>query len=95
MVSSDDLYGWFSNLYEEDNNETVKLKSVFDIYKCSEYYNSLSKQDKQNLNYKKFTAMINDNFHLKKYFTTNSDGAYILNGWQLKKKECDIEDSGK
>ena len=92
MASGDDLYGWFSNLYEEAEGEYVKLKSVFNLYSCSEFYNNLTKADKRNFNYARFTEMVNENFHLKKYFKMDKNkGGYILRGWKLKEVECDID----
>lgn len=92
MANSDDLFGWFSNLYEEDKNEVVKVKSVFSRYSCSEYYSNLSKQDKRNFNETKFKEMLKENFHLKKSFTTNKDKVHILKGWKLKEVEDEIND---
>jgi hypothetical protein len=87
MANSDDLFGWFSNLYEEDKNEDIKVKSVFNRYSCSDFYMNLSKQDKRLFNETKFKEMMKENFHLKKCFTTNKDKVCILKGWKLKEVE--------
>lgn len=91
MASGDDLYGWFTNLYEQEDEKDVKIKDVYSQYKYSDYYNNLTKADKRNFNYSRFCDMINENFHLKKHFTTNKDKVYVLDGWKLKKE--DVEDT--
>jgi hypothetical protein len=48
---------------------------------------NLSKTEKRTFNYSKFTEMVKENFHLKKYFRMDKDKVYILKGWKLKEVE--------
>ena len=78
MASGDDLLGWFSNLYQKAEEELITAKSVLNRYSGSDFYMNLSKADKRNFNYSKFTEMIKENFHLKKYFKIDKNRGKMI-----------------
>jgi phage/plasmid-associated DNA primase len=60
MIESDDFSNWFNNKYEFTNNDEdyVKLKDVYNEYKCSDLYYNLDKRTRRAKGTK--TAIIKD-----------------------------------
>ena len=75
LASSDDIYSWFCQYYEKVestdgayiDDEALELKAVHQKFTNTEYYDTMSKKEKQENNLKKFTDKIRENLFLKKF----------------------------
>nr|WPF46839.1 MAG: hypothetical protein [Lake Baikal virophage 14] len=68
MVASDDFYNWFDATYIKSTDaEPIKIKEMFSIFKNSDFYQNLSKNDKRNFNQKHFYYKVFDNAFIKPY----------------------------
>jgi hypothetical protein len=72
MAISDDIYNWFSEYFEKENEEdknknVIFFDDLYDIFSTSNLYLNMTKKDKQNYNLKQFTKKINDNIFLQSY----------------------------
>ena len=102
LALSDDIFDWFSNIYEPttDGTSFIKFKDVFDIFTSSEYYNNLNKKEKRKNNLKRFTAKIEKCAFLKKiiklrdskYGGIKHNKPYII-GFKIPYDEEDLGDS--
>lgn len=70
VVDNEDYYGWFQENYEITNNkdDIIKMKSVFNKYKISEYYMHLTKREKRKNNYKNFCDKTKHHLILKNMY---------------------------
>ncbi len=65
LESSDEFYSWFDETFETADNVFIQVKEVYDIFKCSQYYNNLTKLEKKYYNLSNFREKISTNLHLK------------------------------
>jgi P4 family phage/plasmid primase-like protien len=101
MDDSDELYGWFSNEYQQypkEDNKVLKLKDVYATFINSDFYNDLPKKEKRTYNYKKLIEEIETNPSLRMYYKerynvneNNKQVCYrnVLLNWSYKKEEND------
>ena len=76
MKYSDDFYGWFDDKFINEDGGTVDLKTVWQIFSCSEYYNNMSKKSKRKYNQKYLKSEIYENMFLKKALKAKG-GSYL------------------
>jgi P4 family phage/plasmid primase-like protien len=95
LATSDDIYGWFSDVYEPDENALpFSFKEVFKTFTNGEYYSNMTKQDKRTNNFKYFSDKIEKNLFIQPYIKNrntyhnkiklNSDS---IVGWRIKQEE--------
>jgi len=96
VVENEDFFGWFEEKYEITNNndnDILKVKDLFDNYKNSEYYTCLTKKQKRKCNFKSFCDMVKHHIILKNHYRSNrirKTAAVRLVG--IKEKfECDSD----
>lgn len=97
---NDELLNWFNDNYEltTEEEDIVKIKDIFDLYKESDEYQALYKKERPNLS--RFTEDIRSNKHLRSKYKdrikiqkTNSTLRSVLQGVKLiEKEDCDDED---
>jgi hypothetical protein len=80
-----------SSLKTNDDKDRQKLKNVFNDFKVSDYYRNLTKQEMNNLTYKKFQENLQKNYFLKKCIKLNKDKTLELRGF-IPKPEEDSDD---
>lgn len=69
MATSDDIFGWFSEVYspvEVEKSEPIALTDIYKVFSSSSFYENLSKADKRNYNRKNFIEKIEKNIFLKR-----------------------------
>ena len=65
---SDNIYNWFSENYSEDKNSVVMIKNAYSMFKESELYINMTKQEKRANNLHNFTEEIKENMFIGKHF---------------------------
>ena len=70
LACSDDIYEWFSTIFEKEDNETsaISIISIYNIFISSQLYENMSKSDKRKFSLKYFNENIKNNTHLKNYY---------------------------
>jgi phage/plasmid-associated DNA primase len=71
LACSDDIYEWFSTIFEKtnDNNiEPIKISEIYDSFTISSVFQNMSKIDKRKYSSKYFHEKIQTNLFLKKYY---------------------------
>jgi len=70
LEMSCELMQWILDTYEktDDFKDIVTVKEIYELFKNSEYYNNLSKNEKRKNNVKSFIERIRDNVFLRKHF---------------------------
>ena len=72
LFQNDSFLCWFEDNYEQqinDKNAYITIKSIYNEYKSSNYYNNLNRKEKKNTNEKTFKqSNILENIKLKKYY---------------------------
>jgi P4 family phage/plasmid primase-like protien len=94
MAISDDIYDWFIENYERDDNEMVFVKDIFNKYRYSLKYMDMTKQQKRKYDSeKKFTEKIETNVFLQKnfrekdkYWNKQRHKKPFMAGWKEKKE---------
>jgi phage/plasmid-associated DNA primase len=73
MSDSNDFVNWFYEQYEktDDDDEHVKIKDVYSLYKQSDLYTNLSKKEKRKCNKKNMIKDIQENPTLRPYYRLN------------------------
>ena len=93
---NDELLNWFNDNYELTTNEEdiVKIKDIFNLYKESDEYNALYKKERPNLS--RFTEDIRSNKHLRSKYKerlkiqkNNTTLRSVLQGVRLIEKDDD------
>ena len=70
LASSDDIYSWFNEYYEkETDGETnvLYLDEIYSVFKATDYYFNLPKEDKRDNNKTKFCNKLKTCLYLKSY----------------------------
>lgn len=67
MSVSDNIYDWFDNICEKEEDGMMTFKEIFETFKEGEFYNNMSKQDKRNYNQKYFYDKLEKNVFLRKF----------------------------
>ena len=95
LCDSDDMFSWFSDNFEEADGFKVSIKEILRVYKESEYFCNLSKQNKRDTTMDKFNRLVCDNFNLKKYYKARKEyyqtiqlNSDCICGWRLKPSVC-------
>lgn len=99
MKSSDDLYSWFVETYEQDMNSFITIKDLHDTFKNSSLWNDLNKKERKELTKREnFVDKIEGNVFLSKHvkqpklrFNGNQLTALSLVGW--KERVCEEEEA--
>jgi hypothetical protein len=83
LASSDDLYQYILEHFEQTNEKTsIKICDLWNMFKCSDEYKDLSKEGKRKYNKKTFVEILQSNIFLKNDITTNKSGVLILKGYK-------------
>jgi phage/plasmid-associated DNA primase len=108
LATSDDIFGWFKNSYEKNNDindkkeaiNYVKVKELYQHFTGSTYFQNMTKKDKRELTEAKFRDNINKNMFLKQYYKDRNE--YKINGnkitspiiifWKAKNDEDDNQE---
>lgn len=100
LANSDDLFDWFSNTFERNDDSVLSFGDIYDTYKTSSYFTNLSKKSQREQNRSKFITMIENNLFLKdniKRRNQKHNGKQltkdVLVGWILKKDDADDEEN--
>jgi phage/plasmid-associated DNA primase len=87
LEKSCDILSWFKDNYEQTNDKKdfIKLKDVYENYKGSDFYFNLTKNKKQEHNYKYFINYFSNNQLFSKfYIEKSSDKSNFLTNFKLK-----------
>ena len=68
LLDNDELYTWFLDNYQQEQNSFVKVKDVYYQWKSSDLFLNLSKKEKRKNNEKFFKRTIDENIELRKYY---------------------------
>jgi len=72
LACSDDIYDWFSTIYELDNqnknNEPIKISEIYEHFASSSIFSNMSKVDKRKYTLKHFNEKIKTNIFLQNYY---------------------------
>lgn len=70
LEMSCNILTWINDNYEKTDSkkDIIKLKDVYDRFKCSEYYHNLTKMQKRTYNKNYFVKEISENIFFKKYY---------------------------
>ncbi len=84
-MSSDILYNWINSAYTkvDDDNEYVKIKDMYAIFKTSDCYINMNKADKRYYNKTLFNKTLQKHLVFKKSYR---DDKQRINGKQI---ECE------
>ena len=101
MKSSDDLYSWFDETYEQDTTSFIPIKDLHDRFKNSSIWNDMNKKERKELTKREnFVDKIEGNVFLNKFVKqakTRYNGVQLtalsIVGW--KEKEPEPEQIGK
>ena len=93
LLASDRLNEFITENYLNtgDDKDRIKLKRLFEDFKISDYYKNLTKQEMNNLTYKKFQENLQKNYFLKKCIVLNKDKVLELRGF-IEKPDEDSDD---
>ena len=71
FAMSDDIFNWFSEYYEKteslEESDPILLTTIYELFKNSEFYGSMNKNDKRTYNRKYFCEKVEKNNFIKKY----------------------------
>jgi P4 family phage/plasmid primase-like protien len=68
MKKSDNIYNWFSEKFEENKDSVLMVKTAYNMFKESELYINMTKQEKRANNLHNFTEEIKENIFIGKHF---------------------------
>jgi P4 family phage/plasmid primase-like protien len=70
MAMSDDIYPWFCETYEEDedNTDLIYINDMLQTLKLSPLYSQMSKKDQRDLTLKKFNEKVEKNIFLREHY---------------------------
>lgn len=96
MKKSDNIYNWFSEKFEENKDSVLMVKTAYNMFKESELYLNMTKQEKRANNLHNFTEEIKENIFIGKYFkkadTTHNKvkyrSAYIVGYAEKSRDSC-------
>ena len=74
VVENEDFFGWFNEKYvitNDDKNDVVRVKDVFNNYKNSDFYYHLTKKEKRKNTFKNFRDKIRSHLVLKNHYRFN------------------------
>ena len=98
---SDDFYGWWSDKFVKDESSIVPFGAVWDVFKESDYFNNLTKNEKRRYNQKRLKEVILGNMFLKEHLkkrsriyngtllTGDSICGYRIQGWESTLEDVD------
>jgi phage/plasmid-associated DNA primase len=81
LSNSDYITNWFMETYEktEDDTDLIQLKDVYDLFKLSEGYSNMNKQEKRTYTKSYFIEKIQNNIFLKSHYKDRERRKDILN----------------
>lgn len=83
LEMSSKLTTWINDNYVKTDNrkDVVKLQDVYNKFKCSSYFENLTKADKRSYNYKYFIKQISESIFFTKYYVerTKINGIFYYN----------------
>ena len=84
LADSDELLNWLEENYEptENKKDIIKIKSIFEEFKKSHFFENLTKAQKRTNNYKNFVDKLEKNFFIKKFVTQDNHGTAILTNYK-------------
>jgi phage/plasmid-associated DNA primase len=98
MQSSDDVFSWFQDKYEQNEKGCFPLKDVYAKFTSSEYYSNMNKPDKRNMNLTSFMERLDKNPFLHEYIKRRDSRHNGLKfkkdmmiGWSEKQEDEDEE----
>ena len=103
-MSNCDLLGWFKEKYQLTKNkkDILKIKDVFEHFKCSDYFSNLTKNNKRQFNYKYICDYFENNIYTRSYYKDRTSSTIngkacefrnILLGWIKNVEEEDENDT--
>ena len=69
---SDDFYGWWSDKFVKEEGSIIPFGAVWDVFKDSEYFNNMTKNEKRRYNQKRLKEVVTGNMFLKEHFKKRS-----------------------
>ncbi len=72
LSDSDEFVGWFKDIYEITNSENdyIKMKDIYDRFKCSDLWNNMNKAERRKMNKSKLEADIRESPTLRSFYKT-------------------------
>ena len=97
LADSDELLNWLEENYEptESKKDIIKIKSIFEEYKKSQFFENLTKGQKRTNNYKSFVDKLENNYFIKKFVTEDKDKVKILVNYREIKETEDTDEPEK
>jgi phage/plasmid-associated DNA primase len=102
LCASDDVFNWFENVFQESQNKeeetpVLSFKSIYGIFKETDYFDNLSKADKRLYNQKYFYEKLEKNLFLKRFIKKRNEkvnnkqlSSDSIIGWELINENEDI-----
>ena len=86
LTDCDFITNWFMETYEktEDGLGLVQLKDVYDLFKLSEVYSNMSKEEKRTYTKSYFIEKIKNNIFLKSYYKDRERRKEVLDKYNKK-----------
>lgn len=96
MKKSDNIYNWFSENFKENKDSVLMIKTAYNMFKESELYINMTKQEKRANNLHNFTEEIKENMFIGKHFkdrdTTHNKikykSPYIVGFAEIPRESC-------
>jgi phage/plasmid-associated DNA primase len=103
LANSDEIYSWFCSYYQkcdEGEENIFFVDDLYDIIKCSQFFELMTKEAKRNFNITKFKSMVNENIFLKAiikeprtyYKGVRQTKQYIINYKKIENQKNEPED---
>lgn len=74
LAMSDNIYEWVLAKYSPGTDaDILYISDIFDLFKSSDYFENLTKQEKRNITLKTFTEKIQNNLFLKDKFKSRDE----------------------
>jgi phage/plasmid-associated DNA primase len=85
LKNSNEIYTWFEETYENNNDNTIilKLEDVFEAFKESNIYNEYTKKEKRECNKKCFIDKLSKNVFIKKYYKERERRVEVVNKYNV------------
>jgi P4 family phage/plasmid primase-like protien len=95
MSSSDDICNFFEDNFEKTNNvkDIIKVKLVFEEYKKTDYFLTLSKEEKRACNYKTFVETLESNVFVRLFIGVDRHQTKIIKCFKFKPDTDDANEN--
>jgi phage/plasmid-associated DNA primase len=98
MAEADDFVGWFNEIFEmtPSENDFVKMKTVYDLYKRSDLYGNMNKNEKRRITKASLEKSIRSNptlrqFHRERVHRSGIDVTSVLVKYRIRSDQNDEE----